>query len=263
VAVPWQQLMGKLSLRVDALGPRVPLTDSEIGPVSRVVLSSRHFANPPQGTGSAAWAEHLRALLAGAIDRGVTHVDTGLSTASGQSRAAVGRQPVDLLRAITDPALTRRFTVVCRVVPSAAGSGDARRPQQCLEAVVERTLAGLGRRGPVVLVIPADSTPATWERARAYLAEGVASSLGVLVTSASDLDRGVLDGDVRWVELDPTAMPLSAHHEQTLAGLSSRGVVVATHWRRTDPPPLPWVTCVLVTEPDADAVDQAVTLFGG
>ncbi|OFE14580.1 hypothetical protein BA895_09485 [Humibacillus sp. DSM 29435] len=273
VAVPWQQLMGELSLQVDALGPRVPLIDSEIGLVSRVVLSSRHFANPPQGTGSAAWAEHLRALLAGAIDRGVTHVDTGLSPASDISptaiaRTAIVRQPVDLLRAITDPALNRRFAVVCRVVPAAAGSGDACDAQQALEAVVERTLAGLGRRGPVVLVIPADSTPATWQRARAYLGEGVASCLGVLVTRRSDLDdlddldRDLFDRDVRWVELDPAAGPLSARHEQKMADLSSRGVVVATPWQRTDPPPAAWVTCVLVTEAEADAVEQAMALFG-
>ena len=262
VGVPWQQLMTELSLQVDALGPQVPVTDSEIGPVSRVVLSSRHFTRPPNGTGSAAWAEQLRRLLAGAVDRGVTHIDTGLTPASGQSPGAAGPHPVDLLRAISDPALTRRFAVVCRVVPSATGSGDTPRAQQGLEAVVERTLAGLGRRGPVVLVIPADSDPATWERARAYLAEGVASSLGVLVASGSDLDRVVFDSDVGWVELDPAAMTLSAHHEQLLAALSSRGVVVATPWRRTDPPRAAWVTCVVVTEADADAVEQAMARFG-
>lgn len=264
VAVPWQQLMSGLSLQVDAFGPQVPVVDTKIGPVSRVVLSSRHFANPPPATGSAAWAEHLRGLLAGAIDRGVTHVDTGLSPATGHGPAAAGRQPVDLLRASTDPALTRRLAVVCRVVPATSGAGDAH-DSQALEAVVERTLAGLGRRGPVVLVIPADSTPATWERARAYLGDGVASSLGVLVTRRSeldDLDRDGFDADVRWVELDPAAGPLSPHHEQKMAELSARGVVVATPWQRTDPPPAGWVTCVLVTEAESDAVAQAMALFG-
>ncbi|MEO6996454.1 MAG: hypothetical protein ABI112_00030, partial [Terracoccus sp.] len=247
---------------VVAFGPQVPVIETSAGPVSRVVLSSRRFTTQPEGTGPAAWTEHLRALLAGAIDRGVTHVDTGLDPASGQGhRVAVGPQPVDLLRAIGDPALTQRYSVVCRAVPSNDGSGDASPSQQGLEVVVERTLAGLGRRGPVVLVIPALSTAATWACARGYLTEGVASSLGVLLTRGSDLERPVFTDDVRWVELDPAAVTLTPDQEQSLAGLSSRGIVVATPWRRTDPPPAPWVTCVLVTEPDAEAIKQAVALF--
>ncbi|MDN5766705.1 MAG: NTP transferase domain-containing protein [Humibacillus sp.] len=264
VAVPWQRLMSELSLHVDAVGTQVPVIETSVGLVSRVVLSSRHFTDPPDGTGPAAWTEHLRTLLARAIDRGVTHVDTGLHPVSSQgSGSAVGPEPVDLLRATGDPALTKRYSVVCRAMPAAEGPGDVRRSRQGLEVVVERTLAGLGRRGPVVLVIPAGSTPATWDRARGYLAEGVASSLGVLVAHGSDLQRPVFTDDVRWVEVDPSSVTLTVEQEQVLAGLASRGAVVAIPWRRTDPPPAPWVTCVLVTEPDADAVGQAVSLFAG
>jgi spore coat polysaccharide biosynthesis protein SpsF (cytidylyltransferase family) len=235
VGVAWADLMDALAARVDAAGPRTPHVSTAVGVVSRVVPSSRRFTERPAGTGPAVWAEGLRSLVGDAVDLGVTHLDTGPGD-------------VELLRVSTDPALTRRAAVVARVAPA----GDT---ALALEAAVERVLAGLGRRGPVVLVVDRMPSGPAWRRARAYVDEGVATALGVVAHDAAALAAAARTPEVAWVEVRLPGP--DADTTGSLEALRDRGAALAQPWRRGDAV-RSWATCLLVQDPSGDAVRAAV-----
>jgi spore coat polysaccharide biosynthesis protein SpsF len=236
VGIPWQQLMARLVERVDHWGPRVPLAPT--GPYSGIVVSARRFADD-RGRPRSEHAEALRALVAGALDRGVTHVDVG----GTDGRSA------ELLRACLEPAVTQRLGVVLRVGLAAAPVGPR---ATTLAAAIERDLARLGRRQVDTLVLESLEDEGAWELARAYRAAGVATRLGVVATDAEDLRRAAHLEGLEWVEVPP-----GVHGDDpALATLRSRGVVVAV-----DPgggPPPSWCTVRLLATTDRSDLDAAL-----
>ena len=116
VGIRWQELMARLVDRVDALGPRVPAAAT--GPYSLLVVSARRFGDD-RGRPPAEHAEAMRALVAEALDRGVTHVEVG-----GDDDDAA-----EILRATVEPALTQRLGVVLRVGRGRGGATGSHHPR--------------------------------------------------------------------------------------------------------------------------------------
>ena len=171
VAVPWTVLMDRVVDLVDRLGPRVPASGPSGWPP--LVLGAGRFDRAEPGVAPSVRAERLRALVAEAVDRGVTLVEVG-----GEDGRAL-----ELLRACLEPALTGRLGVVLRTTVAADGGLDA----------LERDLARLGRRRVDTLLL--DGLPdgvageAAWRAARSYVTTGVADRLGVVLADGSATSR--------------------------------------------------------------------------
>jgi spore coat polysaccharide biosynthesis protein SpsF len=247
--------MQDLAARVDAAGARIPSTSSAAGRVSRVVLSARAFDDGEAGGDKPAErAERLRALIADAIERGVTHVDVG--RADGRSE--------ELLRSCAEPALVKRFGLISRLWAPALEDPDATDVHDlAVEASVERSFANLGRRGVDALVFPDAATAARgWARAQRYRADGEARSIGLVARSEADLAWAVDTPDVGFVEVHTTSSPSA---DAMLGRLAARGTtLVAGDDAYGDSPEanaagLPdWATAVMVTALEPAAFDGAV-----
>ena len=245
VEVSWLDLMQRLAGRVDALGPRTGATATRVGRLSRVVLSAREFDDGGQAE-PAARAETLRALVAAAVDRGVTHVDVG--RADGRAE--------DLLRACAEPALVKRFGVVSRTGPLPRVPEEA--AGLAVEATVERTFATLGRRHVDVLLLQGAADAALgWERATAYRESGLVRSLGLVADSAEDLRWALGSDEVDYVEVADGARP----HTDLLVDLAARGTALVTVLGPGRPRP-EWATAAVVTSTDAAELDAAVRAGG-
>ncbi|EWT01137.1 flagellin modification protein FlmC [Intrasporangium oryzae NRRL B-24470] len=241
VAVTWVDLMHRLAGWVDAMGPRTASTTTRLGRLSRVVLSAREFDDGGRSE-PAAHAESLRALIASAIDRGVTHIDVGRA----DNRAE------DLLRATAEPALVKRFSVISRTgpLPEVPQGADA----VAVEAAVERTFAALGRRSVDVLVFEgAADAVRGWERATAYREAGLIRSLGLVAHTLDDLRWALAAEGVDYVEVAAEA----AEDTEVLPQLAAQGITLVTPFAegraRAE-----WSTAVLVTSTDPDRLDEAI-----
>ncbi|MEO7753051.1 MAG: NTP transferase domain-containing protein [Terracoccus sp.] len=244
VGRPWLELMRRLAARVDSEGGRIRATSTPIGRLSRVVVSAREFDDGIEA-GPAQRAERLRSLLAAAVSRGVTHVDVGGADGRG----------AELLRASAEPALVRRFGVICRVpVPdSAAAADDAEVAALAVESGVERTFAVLGRRGVEVLVFPdVPSAARGWERALRYRRDGLTAALGAVVHDETNLSWALDHPDVAYLEVRCETSP---EGEDMLTRLAARGCVitVASGPER----PAAWVTATIVSHVDPAALQVA------
>lgn len=244
VAVGWLDLMRMLAGRVDALGPRTSTTLTRLGRLSRLLLSAREFDDGGSSE-PAARAESLRALIASAIDRGVTHVDVGRA----DDRAE------DLLRAIAEPALVKRFGIISRMGPlpdAAAGAVTL-----AVEATVERTFAGLGRRSADVLVFDgAADAGRGWERATAYRDAGTVRSLGLVARTLDDLRWGLGEDGVDYIEVTEEASAGPAA-EAVLAELAATGVTLVTPSTGGRPRPV-WAAAMLLTSTEGARLDEAI-----
>ncbi|MFM6852189.1 MAG: cytidylyltransferase domain-containing protein [Terrabacter sp.] len=251
VGRPWLSFMEDLAARVDAAGARIPSTTSAAGRVSRVVLSARAFDDGEAGGDKPAErAERLRALIADAIERGVTHVDVG--RADGRSE--------ELLRSCAEPALVKRFGLISRLWapaledPSATDAHDL-----AVEASAERSFANLGRRGVDALVFPDSATASRgWARAQRYRDDGVARSIGLVARSEADLEWAAATPDAGFVEVHTPASPAA---DRLLAELASRGATLVAAETRSESGSagLPdWATATLVTALEPAAFDEAV-----
>jgi spore coat polysaccharide biosynthesis protein SpsF len=247
VGAPWLGLMREVATRADALGPRVPRRPG--ARTSRVILSARGFSANPKGLPPAEHAEHLRALLGSAIDRGVTHVDVGRSDGDAE----------ELLRSVSEPSLIKRFAVVLRTDPRVRAGAD---PGVALEASVERSFAGLGRRGVDTLVLPdAATAEAVLDRAGEYRDGGFVHTLGLVVSSVADASWAVDRAELGYVELrvDPDPDPVLLRHVHDLV---DRGVDVAAPVRALSAGVPDWLSAVIVTGDDGGDLEQALTLVG-
>ena len=251
---PWLAFMEDLAARVDAAGARIPSTSSAAGRVSRVVLSARGFDDGDAGGDKPAErAERLRALIADAIERGVTHVDVG--RADGRSE--------ELLRSCAEPALVKRFGLISRLwAPALEDASSPETHDVAVEASAERSFANLGRRGVDALVFPDAVTAARgWARAQRYQSEGVARSIGLVARSQADLEWAVATADVGYVEVHTPPGPAT---DGLLAELAARGATLvvgddAYGHLGGDAGGLPdWATALLVTELEPAAFDDAV-----
>ncbi|WP_256796039.1 cytidylyltransferase domain-containing protein [Terrabacter sp. Ter38] len=251
VGRPWLEFMNDLASSVDAAGPQIPSAMSAAGRLSRVVLSAQAFdGDDPAHDSSkpAERAERLRGLLAGAIERGVTHVDVG--RADGRSE--------ELLRSSAEPALVKRFGLICRLwAPALEDDACPEAYGVAVEASVERSFANLGRRGVDALVFPDAVTAARgWERAQRYRAEGLARSLGLVARSVADLEWAAQSPDVGYVEV---GTPDDAATSDLIAELATRGCVLVVRQATavTDRAVPSWAAAVLVTALDTTAFDRA------
>ena len=251
---PWLAFMEDLAARVDAAGARIPSSSSAAGRVSRVVLSARAFDDGKAGGDKPAErAERLRALIADAIERGVTHVDVG--RADGRSE--------ELLRSCAEPALVKRFGLISRLWAPALEDASATAPHDlAVEASAERSFANLGRRGVDALVFPDSVTAARgWARAQRYLSDGVARSIGLVAHSEADLEWAVATPDVGFVEVHTPSSPSA---DRLLGELATRGATLvagddAYAASGTGSVGLPgWATATLVTALEPAAFDEAV-----
>lgn len=247
VGQPWPSLMTRLVDRVDRAGARVTALRTDAGRLSRVVLSARNFDVATRDARPAERAERLRSLIAEAIERGVTHIEVG----RGDGRSE------ELLQACAEPALVKRFGIISRVAPRPLEVGSAVADELAVEASVERTFAGLGRRGVDVLVFPGSASAARgWERARSYRDDGVVSALGLVAEDTADLAWALATPDVAYVEV--------RHHQPaddaTLTALRERGCALAVEASGEELPS--WATTDLVTTVEPDVLDRAIRTFG-
>ena len=236
VDIPWRELMASLVDRVDRLGPQVPAAAT--GPYSSLVLSARRFADD-RGRRPAAHAETVRAIVAEALDRGVTHVEV-----SGSDGGTV-----EILRACVEPALTQRLGIVLRVGKAAGTVGP---PSTSLAAAVERDLARLGRRQVDTLVLESLQDEEAWQLARSYRDAGIASRLGVVAASTDDLRRATLLDGLQWLEVRGEL----AGDESALAALRGLGVVIAVDPGEGAIPP--WATVHLLAACDEGQLDAVL-----
>lgn len=271
VAAPWLTLMTELASRVDASGRRVGSVGTRFGRLSQVVLSARHFDDGTAPERPAEHSELLRALVAAAVDRGVTHVDVG--RADGRSEEA--------LRACAEPALVRRFGIISRLArpeigawPSAEATAQASAEATAeataqataqvhglaVEAGLERSFATLGRRAADVLVFPDPATAELgWARARRYRDEGLARGLGVVAHAASDLEWALAHDDVDYVELGSSAVAAAQTLPAVVTALRERGTALVVDVDGI--PALPhWATAALVTSTDTRALERAIEM---
>lgn len=240
---PWLDLMTTLASQVDSAGVRVPSVDTRAGRLSRVILSARRFDDGVSAR-SAERAEHLRALVAMAVDRGVTHVDVG---------AAEGRSQ-DILRGVAEPALVRRFGIISRVAPVSVDSDDSHVHDLAVEASVERTFAALGRRGVEILVLRAEHAhPSGWGRASRYVVDGLVGALGLVITDDAGLQWALEHDSVAYVEVEGELM---SYDQAALALLAERGCVIAVP--ASGGPQAPWVTTSVVSDASSEALEAAI-----
>lgn len=245
VATPWLRLMDDLAARVDSSGVRVGAVTTAFGRLSRVVLSARSFDDGTVPERPAERAESLRSLVASAVERGVTHVDVGRSDGRGE----------ELLRASAEPALVKRFGLVCRVAPMLGERTEDTVRGLAVEASVERSFATLGRRGVELLVFSgSDAAQRGWPRAQAYRDDGLTIGLGVVVNTLDDLSWALATPDVAWVEVAPDLDAENAPASGMLVALAARGCALASCLRGGRPPA--WATTVIVT--DRSSLDHAI-----
>jgi spore coat polysaccharide biosynthesis protein SpsF len=253
VGRPWLALMEDLAARVDATGARVASTTSSAGRVSRVILSARNV-DADDGRQPAERSEQLRALLADAIDRGVTHVDVG--RADGRSE--------ELLRSCAEPALVKRFKVISRLwAPALEDPSRATSYDLAVEASVERSFATLGHRGVDALVF-ADAVTAArgWARAQRYQADGLARTIGLVAHTESDVEWAVRTSDVGYLEVRVSPRPTT---DVLLEQLAARGCLLAAGEQALAGALTPprWATALLVERLEPGAVDAAVAAVNG
>lgn len=245
VGTPWLSLLNELAARVDSSGPRVGAVATAFGRLSRVVLSARLFDEGRAPARPAERAETLRALVATAIERGVTHVDVGRSDGHSEQ----------LLRTSAEPALVRRFGLISRVDPVVVEPADDTALALAVEASVERSFATFGRRGVDLLVFSGSGAAHRgWSRARGYRDAGLAAGLGIVAHTLDDLGWAVSTSDVVWVEVSPELETGNATASAPLAVLAARGCALASPLREGVAPA--WATTVLAT--DRDSLEHAI-----
>lgn len=250
VGRPWPALMTRLVDRVDRAGARVTAVRTDAGRLSRVVLSARNFDVATRDERPAERAERLRTLIAEAIERGVTHIEVG----RGDGRSE------ELLQACAEPALVKRFGIISRVAPRTLEEGSPVADELAVEASVERTFAGLGRRGVDVLVFPGSASASRgWERARAYREDGLVSALGLVAEEPADLAWALGTPDVAYVEVR-SHEPLDDDAVTTLTALRDRGCALALEASGETLPS--WATTDLVTAVEPDVLDRAIRAAG-
>lgn len=210
VAIPWTALMDRLRELIREEGPSVPTRDRSGLGQSVLLLGGTQLA----GAGASPPPE-VRALLAHAADRGITHVEVG--RADGDAEA--------VLRACGEPQLTKRFGYVSRVRPLGADAHDP----LAVEASVERSFAELGRRSVAAAVLDdlSDARPATWERLRAYVGGGEVQRVGVAVRTAEQVPEALRLPGLGYLELP--LRPGTSIPDEVQQALRGADVVVTAH----------------------------------
>ncbi len=250
VTVPWRSLMADLGREVEGRGDLVPRKDASLGGQSGLVLSARTFAAGGQpGQSSSQRAAHLRALLARAVDLGVSHVDVA-ATDPGAAEALIGA---------TEPALTRRLKTILHVDASTTD----------LPYAVERAFSALGRRSAAFLVIPSSAAlQQTWDLAHAYVADGSVDRIGVAVSTPAELMAASALSDLGYLEVRGTdGAAWTRDLEADLTRLAGTGVVIsvglgeADEALAADPRAIldrPWVTSVVIACDNEEQLVSAV-----
>lgn len=192
IAVPWAELVADLKRKVDAAGPMVPEVSGREGQrFSRLLLGGSQLGGDyglANRTGQPD-APTVRAMLATAVARGVSHVMTGRM--DGRSEAVV--------RAGSNPALQQRIGVITQLAPMPKGSSPEVAALS-VEASLERSFAELGgRRAGVVLFGSVSDAlagkAAAWHRLQEYQASGEVAEIGVVVDDPGDVPAlDALDG---------------------------------------------------------------------
>lgn len=183
VGVPWRELTEAIGTRVYAGGPMAPRR-------GRRPQQSALVLGGAQLVGAARPAADVRALLAYAVDHGVSHCDLG--RADGETE--------QVFRACSEPALKQRIDVVSRQAPLGSGRAplevaDAASPallRALAEAGFERTFANLGRRRVDCAVFDraSDATACggtAWEYALERQQAGEIGRLGVVARTPAEL----------------------------------------------------------------------------
>ncbi|WP_281289184.1 aldo/keto reductase [Leekyejoonella antrihumi] len=212
VRVPWAELMDRIvrDARVD--GPTVPSRGQGHLRQSRLVLGTDQFSGQ-----AAPSADQVRAILAAAVERGVSHVEVGRTQELAERRLHAG----------VEPQLTRRLKVISRLAPLTEGAAALR-----VETSLERTFAELGRREAAAALLPtlADACRdrgAGWARLRAYQGDGIVGLVGVCLQRTAELPMALeLEG------LDYLTLPfnvLSGGLGDHVEALIERGIVLSTH----------------------------------
>lgn len=201
VAVPWTTLMDRLDDEISAQGQSLPSRDdSELGQSLLLVGGTQ------LGGAHAAPAREIRALLAAAVDRGVTHVELGRADATSEA----------VTRACAEPQLVKRLGYISRLRPLEGAADDA----LAVEASLERSFAELGRRSVAAAVLTslADARPAVWERMLGYRSEGVVGRVGVTVARADEIPDALALKGIGYLELPLNVLtPLPDEQQRALA----------------------------------------------
>ena len=192
IEVPWRTLLREIGERLESLGGTLH-RDGLVAP-SALLLAGSSFgrASDPSRERGAADATEVRAILATAVERGVSHVAVG--RADGPSEA--------VLRANSEPLFTKRLGLLSRLAPLAdAGSTDLPLKAQ-LDASLERSFAELGRRNVEVLLAASEGDALAagyWDLLIAHRAAGLAKALGVWVEDPARLGEIISLPGVEWL----------------------------------------------------------------
>lgn len=244
VAVPWDRLVEKLKVSVDAQGPMAPVASRKGPRLTRITLGTARIGRT--STDETRDGATVRDVFATAVNRGISHVlaEPGLTGVVRQGTIPALQQRLGTL--VKLPSLTRRESsagLICQVRASA-----------------ERAFADLGNRrvaglllGSVEDALAGES--AAWRRLGEYRAEGVASEIGVCLTETAEAaSLAQLPG------LDLVVVPVTDTDRRFLAqgiadvlsDLAASGVTVLADVEASSPETVrevldvPWVASVVV-----------------
>lgn len=257
VHVAWQELMKRLGVSIRSAGRRAPRKDLTLAGPAGVALEGGVLtddgADRLQHGGA---ATRHRELLAYAVDHGVTDIFVDASD-DASLRA---------LRGGVVPALVGRLSYNVRVV---AAGGPPATEELRARATLERAFALIGQRSARSILAqgPALSEKA-WLAIQSYVAEGVATSAGCVVSSPAELHRATeLDG-VSLIEVNGAFGSWPTKAEHILQEVSGRGVRILirlpSHTPRGSLKALidtPWVSAIIV--PVRTVGELADTLTAG
>lgn len=210
VEIPWTDLVRRLSAMVEEDGVSVPTRDSSSLRQSALVVGGAHLAGD-----DAAPSREVRALLAHAVDRGITHAEVGRTDEEAEA----------VLRACGEPQLVKRLQYVVRLAPL----GEVGDPALAVCSSVERSFAELGRRQAAALLMHSldDARGPGWSTLRRYRAEGTTSRIGVSLDGAHQVIDALRLPDVGYLELPVNVLrPVPA---EVGAALAEADVVVTAY----------------------------------
>ena len=165
----------------------------------------------------------IRRLLRVAAELGVTHVDTAREY--GESERRIG----GVLSSSDGPQLR----VITKVAPLMTGSADPAAARSVVEASVRASLAELGARRPLTVLLHRAADAAAgggggWERLREYLEAGVADRIGVSIQSPDELRRVIDLPDLGYLQLPCNVLDRRWLSDEISTALSARHDLVVT-----------------------------------